>query len=209
MAYGLARAAGLQQAAIERQRLQTAQSAFSQKNQFQGVIRKMQAAQEKANLLNEQRYQQALGQFENLGQAGRARIEQQTIQRQAEATQGLTSRGLGSTTITSAVERGIASDAELSRQQLDESVAVQKAGVIERRTDVGPDLGMFSNLLQAASQQQAPQRSVITRMGANAMQGLDVFGSPSRYFGPSTSSGTKRVRNKARFIPSRSSGLRR
>ena len=102
----------------------------SQGDGFQDIIKQMQAAQEKANLLNEQRYKEVLGQFENLGQAGRARIEEQTLRRQAEATQSLTSRGLGSTTITSAVERGIASDAETQRQQLEESVAVQKAGVM-------------------------------------------------------------------------------
>ncbi len=118
------------------------------------IIKQMQAAQKKANLANEQRYQQILGSFENLGKAGRARIEQQTTQRQAQATQSLTSRGLGSTTITSAVERGIASDAELQRQQLEESVTMQKAGVMERRTDRGPDLGMFANLLQAAGQRR-------------------------------------------------------
>lgn len=128
---------------------------------LQGIIKQMQAAQKKANLANEQRYQQILGSFENLGKAGRARIEQQTIQRQAQATQRLTSRGLGSTTITSAVERGIASDAETQRQQLEESVTMQRAGVMERRTDEGPDLGMFASLLQSAGQQAAPQRSVI------------------------------------------------
>ena len=130
---------------------------------LQGIIKQMQAAQKKANLANEQRYQQILGSFENLGKAGRARIEQQTQQRQAQATQSLTSRGLGSTTITSAVERGIASDAELSRQQLEESVTMQRAGVMERRTDEGPDLGMFASLLQSAGQQRAPQRSVISQ----------------------------------------------
>ncbi len=128
---------------------------------LQGIISQMQAAQKKANLANEQRYQQILGSFENLGKAGRARIEQQTVQRQAQATQNLTSRGLGNTTITSAVERGIAGDAETQRQQLEESVTMQKAGVMERRTDEGPDLGMFASLLQSAGQQRTGGQSVI------------------------------------------------
>ena len=128
---------------------------------LQGIIKQMQAAQKKANLANEQRYQQILSSFEGLGKAGRARIEQQTIQRQAQATQRLTSRGLGGTTITSAVERGIASDAEMQRQQLEESVTMQRAGVMERRTDEGPDLGMFASLLQSAGQQRTAPRSVI------------------------------------------------
>ena len=145
---------------------------------FQDIIKQMQTAQEKANLLNEQRYQQVLGQFESLGKAGRARIEQQTTQRQAAATQALTSRGLGGTTITSAVGRGIAGEGELQRQQLEESVAMQKAGVMERRTDVGPDLGMFANLLQIAGQQRQQPRMVSRRMGPMAAQGRDVFGQP-------------------------------
>ena len=146
---------------------------------FQDIIKQMQAAQEKANLLNEQRYQQILGQFEGLGKAGRARIEQQTLQRQAAATQGLTSRGLGGTTITSAVERGIAGESELQRQQLEESVAMQKAGVMERRTDVGPDLSMFASLLQLAGQQQQQQpMNIMRQLGPMASQGLDMFGQP-------------------------------
>jgi len=137
--------------------------------QSQDIIKQMQTAQEKANLLNEQRYQQILGQYENLGQAGRARIEQQTTQRQAEATQGLTSRGLGGTTITSAVERGISSDAEMQRQQLEESVAMQKAGVMERRTDTGPDMGMFANLLQQAGQQAPAQQAPVQQAPGGMM----------------------------------------
>ncbi len=149
---------------------------------LQGIIAQMQAAQKKANLANEQRYQQILGSFENLGKAGRARIEQQTTQRQAQATQRLTSRGLGSTTITSAVERGIAGDAETQRQQLEESVTMQRAGVMERRTDEGPDLGMFASLLQSAG--QAPKRqTVFGGLGPMARQGLDVFGQPMGQFG--------------------------
>lgn len=150
---------------------------------FQDIIKQMQAAQEKANLLNEQRYQQVLAQFEGLGKAGRARIEQQTIQRQAAATQALTSRGLGGTTITSAVGRGIAGEAETQRQQLEESVAMRKAGVMERRTDVGPDLGMFANLLQMAGQQQQQPFSISRRIGPMAAQGRDVFGQPMGRFG--------------------------
>jgi hypothetical protein len=138
----------------------------------------MQAAQAKANRMNEERYRKILGQFETLGQAGRARIEQQTARRQAEATQSLVSRGLGGTTITSAVERGIASDAELSRQQLEESVAMQKAGVMERRTDTGPDLGMFANLLQMAGQQQQQGQSVIRIQGPGGPGTPWSLGSP-------------------------------
>lgn len=171
------------QAALLQQNIQRAQTP-AVGGGLQDIIKQMQTAQEKANLLNEQRYQQILGQFTGLGKAGRARIEEQTRQRQAQATQSLTSRGLGGTTITSAVERGIAGDAETQRQQLEESVAMQKAGVMERRTDVGPDLGMWANLLQIAGQQQGGgQRTVFGGMGPMARHGLSGTGTPFRYFG--------------------------
>ncbi|MCK5611418.1 hypothetical protein KAR91_56630 [Candidatus Pacearchaeota archaeon] len=168
---------------------------------LQGIIKQMQVAQQKANKANERRYQQILGSFENLGKAGRARIEQQTIQRQAQATQSLTSRGLGGTTITSAVERGIASDAELSRQQLEESVTMQKAGVMERRTDEGPDLGMFASLLQSAGQQRTGGRSVVRQTEPRPEYSEWGFG-PRR-----PSAGTARTRNRASYTPPRS-GIR-
>jgi hypothetical protein len=119
---------------------------------LQDIIRQLQQAQNKANEANEKRYQDILGLYGNLGQAGMTRIGQAEQQGQAKATQDLTSRGLGNTTVTSAVSRGIASDAELARQSLQEGVAQQKAGVMERRTDQGPDMGMYANLLQQASQ---------------------------------------------------------
>ena len=132
---------------------------------FQSVLKQMQQAQAQANQANEQRYSQILGLYDTVGQAGRTRIGQQTAQAQAKGTQDLTSRGLGNTTITSAVSRGIANDAEQQTQQLNEGLAMQKAGVMERRSDTGPDLGMYANLLQAsAAGQGSGQRRVITTM---------------------------------------------
>ena len=56
---------------------------------------------------------------------------------------------------------------------------MQKAGVMERRTDVGPDVGMFASLLQVAGQQQQPgRRMTSTRMGPMAAAGRSVFGKP-------------------------------
>jgi hypothetical protein len=118
------------------------------------VIKQLQQAQNKANTANEQRYQDILGQYSNLGQAGMTQIGQQEQQGLASNTQGMISRGLSNTTVGDASARGISSDAELKRQQLQEGVAQQKAGVMERRTDQGPDMGMYANLLQKASQSQ-------------------------------------------------------
>ena len=116
------------------------------------ILKKLQKQQNKANKANESRYQGILDQYSNLGQAGMTRIGQQEQQALASGTQDLASRGLGNTTIRGSMARGVASDAELARQQLGESVATQKAGVMERRTDAGPDLSLYSNLMMNAAQ---------------------------------------------------------
>ncbi len=126
-------------------------------NPLSDLLKQLQQSQAKANKANEQRYQQILGTFTNLGQAGTQRIAQQEQQNVAQGQQDLTSRGLGNTTLQMAVSRGAASDAELARQQLQESIALQKAGVMERRTDQGPDLSMFANLIAQAQQAQTPK----------------------------------------------------
>jgi len=134
--------------------------------EYADVFKKLQKSWKAANTANETRYQGILDQYSNLGQAGMTRIGQQEQQAMASGTQDLASRGLGNTTIRGSMARGVASDAELARQQLGESVATQKAGVMERRTDEGPDLAMFSNLLQnAANKPKAPERMVRIETG--------------------------------------------
>lgn len=155
---------------------------------LQDIIKQLQAAQTSANEANEKRYQDILGLYGNLGQAGMTRIGQQEQQAQAKSTQDLTSRGLGNTTVTGAMTRGIASDAELSRQQLQEGVAMQKAGVMERRTDQGPDMGMYASLIAGAAKQPSGN-TTITRWspatqaafggGSSGYGGLSDFGGGS------------------------------
>ena len=124
------------------------------------ILKQLQEAQAAANRKNERRYQDILGMYKNLGEAGMTRIGQQEQQQLAQGEQDLTSRGLGNTTIRGSMARGISSEAELNRQQLQESVAMQKGGVMERKTEAGPDLGMYTNLISQAQQapQAAPQR---------------------------------------------------
>ena len=153
------------------------------------ILKKLQNKQRKANEANEARYQEILGMYGNLGQAGMARIGQAEQQAMASGTQDLASRGLGNTTIRGSMARGVASDAELARQQLGESVATQKAGVMERRTDEGPDMGLYSNLLMQAAQGQ--QRSTggssfsiapIPSQMASTPQGRETPGGPAKAY---------------------------
>jgi hypothetical protein len=129
---------------------------------LQDILKQLQQAQTSANAANEQRYQDILGLYSNLGKTGTAQIQENEAQQQAKATQDLTSRGLGNSTVTSSVSRGIANDAQFAQQALQEQIAGQKAGVMERRTDQGPNMSMYANLLQQASQKQEP---LYQRMG--------------------------------------------
>ena len=137
------------------------------------IIKQLQNAQTQANTANQTRYDQTLGLLANQGQAGMTRIANAEQQAQAKGTQDLTSRGLGNTTVTSSVNRGIASDAELARQTLQESVAQQKARVMEMKTDQGPDMGLYANLLSAAAQRQQKPR-IVMGPGSNSPVGTSL-----------------------------------
>jgi hypothetical protein len=140
-----------------------------------GVLNQLQMAQTAANTANEQRYQDILGLYGGMGTAGNARIGQAEQQTQAQSTQDLSARGLGNTTITGAMNRGIANDAEFSRQQLQERVAMDKAGVMERRTDQGPNMALYANLIRGATAgQQTPSRPA-QNIGADFNAGLPDF----------------------------------
>jgi hypothetical protein len=131
---------------------------------LQDILKQLQTAQNQANQANQQRYQDILGMYSNLGKTGEARIAENEAQQQAKSTQDLTSRGLGNTTITGAMSRGIASDAEFARQGLQEQVAQLQGGVMERKTEQGPNLGLYASLIQQAmAGQQAGQQRTITQ----------------------------------------------
>jgi len=121
----------------------------SQSSDLTDIFKQLQLSQEEAKAINEQRYKDILALYENLGKAGLTRIQKETAAAQAASKQSMISRGLGGTTMVEAAGRGIATESELQRQQLEENVALQRAGVMERRTDVGPDMSQYINLLQA------------------------------------------------------------
>ena len=128
-------------------------------------------------------YQEAFQNIEGLGTAARQRVQQGKIRGQARAEQDLISRGLGNTTIRGGAMRGIAEDAERQQQAIDEAVGSQRssllqgragmeaqiggmrAGAIEGRRDIGPDMSLMASLLQAAASQgdQTPIRASVGR----------------------------------------------
>ena len=190
---------------------------------FNSIFQQIMDAQKTANVANVQRYNEILsslgtlgqqvdtrfteaaGQLAQLGEAGRTRIKTGATKSIAASEQDLISRGLGTSTIRMTAQRGIMSDAERARQELEEGLAAQraglserragaemqiggmKAGVMERRTDAGPDLGLFASLIQAAAASEkadaAAAKRTSTIMGPMAQAGRDVFGQPFKYGG--------------------------
>ncbi len=121
------------------------------KPQFDKILEGVGQSTEWAQQANMARLQDILGGFENMGQAGEARIGQQQQQQVGKATSDMVSRGVYNTTMGPNIERSIASDAEMQRQMLQEGIQSQRAGVLERMNTTGPDMGMLSQLMGMAS----------------------------------------------------------
>mgnify|MGYP006272615091 CR=1 FL=1 len=119
-----------------------------------------------ANVLGEEgTYAEAMGLMQGTGESARRRVARQRTQEHGRAEQDLISRGLGNTTVRESVRRGIGRQAEEQMQQIDEQVAQRLAGLlreragmetqlgqlkaraIQQRTDQGPDVGQYMQLL--------------------------------------------------------------
>lgn len=186
---------------------------MSQLNNYQSLIDQITQGRNDANTANKGRYTEIKGLLEALigrsgttydeilrnlstqGREAKFNVGQQAKRSAASAAQDLTNRGLGNTTITSSVNRGIQSDAARARQNIDEGLAAQQAGVrqsrlqsdiqttgmlsglIERRNDTGPDLSLYASLLQQAM-----------AAGAGGVGGSGAGGRTSTVIGPGSSS---------------------
>ena len=149
------------------------------------IIKKIEEMMEASNLANLERYEQGLAELtgsrdrmregyaraEELmagtGESARQAIGELAQTTQATGTQDLITRGLGNTTITGALARGVASDKARNLLQLQEQEAMQKAGLAERgamgelaatgpiasfieaRSDIGPDVGLYADLMKS------------------------------------------------------------
>jgi hypothetical protein len=144
---------------------------------LQDILKQLQTTQNQANTANQQRYQDVLGMYSNLGQTESQAIAEQGQQQQAKSTQDLMARGLGNTTVTGAMSRGIASDTQSQQTQLQEGLAAKEAGVMQSMNQQGPDMSMYANLIKSAAsgQQQPVDNTAAFRSyyrGAGMMGGL-------------------------------------
>jgi len=112
-------------------------------------------------------YSQAFNQISQLGGTAARDIATREKQTLAQTEQDLVNRGLGNTTIRTNARRAVSNDATRARTTLAESLAGQRAGLLERQAGtalglgqltgdfmlsrqlVPPDLGTYAGLLQA------------------------------------------------------------
>lgn len=131
----------------------------SMSSQPTDVIRRLDKSQKKANMANEERYQnllksiqgtgeqtqatfgEALTGVADVGSASRERIRRNYANLWGQAEQDLISRGLGNTTIRPTVRRGIASDEALALSQVDESMAQLRSGILQNRAGMEFNVG--------------------------------------------------------------------
>tara|TARA_R110000803_G_C11989495_1_gene321972 strand:- start:30217 stop:30810 length:594 start_codon:yes stop_codon:yes gene_type:complete len=141
-------------------------------------VNTLQGARNSANAANEKRYQEILGNYdqmtknaEHFGNFERNMIDRRTAQGNASDAQGLISKGLYNTTTQANLQRGRDFDANLANMGVGENVLQQlnqilggKSGAIERRTDLGPSDDLISRLSQALGQSGAslPNRNSIS-----------------------------------------------
>jgi hypothetical protein len=103
--------------------------------------------QETANAANEARYQKLMELAQQFGVTQQRQNQQLTQQQLAGGTQGLISRGLGNSTVLDTMQQGILRQGQDRGMDIGQRVAELQMGPVERRQDVGPNLGMYANLL--------------------------------------------------------------
>lgn len=181
---------------------------------YQKILDTYKQLQDAANQANEARYQQIIGPggiydrvadlIATVGQGQQERIDMGAARAGADVNQSMISRGLGNTTIRNAAQRGVQDDANRASRELAESVASQqagvelgRAGVMERRTDQGPDAGLIAQLMMSMGQAQALSQGtggsgggvINTGLSANARAGRTATGQPFQYTGSSGGGG--------------------
>ena len=110
-----------------------------------------------------QMHQQARDAANQVGGAARERINEDAIRNLASAQQGLTSRGLGNTTVRETTRRGVERDRQLSQRGIDEQQAQLRSNLLMQQAG------------QQANQQQALASLDLQRQSAGYDQYLNTL----------------------------------
>lgn len=106
----------------------------------------LQQYMDKANAANEGRYQQLLSMS---GQLSDSALQRENIREQnlmGKVSQQAISSGLGNTTVLPNLQRGVVDDSARRQNEVADQGLRTAMGIIERRSDMPPDLGLFGQL---------------------------------------------------------------
>lgn len=159
---------------------------FPGNSSLQSIANQLQTAQNAANTANQTRYKDILGLYSNMGTSSAQQIQQQTQQNQAQNTQDMTSRGLGNTTLTSAMSNQINSMGQMNQLNLQDTLSGQEANAMMQMNQNAPNIGQYASLLQAAANQPRPGQ---VTSGNNGSIGGPVGFGPSTYTNTNASQG--------------------
>lgn len=168
------------------------------------LLAKFQQDQERANAANEARYQEAKAEYDKIieqylpggafGQGFEAQLERARTKSIAQGMQALVSSGLASTTEAATLGKRFEEEVGApARQQMEDiryerlaSARAGKAGLIERREDIGPDYGLIAQL---AAQASSGPSGAMEYAGPSNFQffttskGTEVVGPNKQYWG--------------------------
>lgn len=122
------------------------------------IMDQYQKQQADANAANETRYRDILKTLEGQGAASKRDVAMGGREERGEISQDLISRGLFNTSTLDSLRNRSRERESRENTRIDESVADRRAGVMERRTDQGPNAGLFAQLLQSIGQGQGAQQ---------------------------------------------------
>jgi hypothetical protein len=151
----------------------------SQFSQLQPFLDEYRGQQDAANAANEGRYRQLLRTARRGGHAERNLIRRDFGDQRGEMQQSLLSRGLFNTTILDSMNTRSRESENVALSQSRQAQRDKVMGVIERRTDQQPNLGLLTSLIQGASQGIGQQQG---QAGAGAGRSFNFGGvNPSRF----------------------------
>lgn len=116
------------------------------------ILNEWRNAQNNANTANTDRLESIMALLEGQGASAIDQVNRDSAERTASGDQSLMDRGLFNTTITDANRRREGESRTRQTNAINEGVALNKAGVLERVSDNGPDMGMLMNLLSQFGQ---------------------------------------------------------
>ena len=107
---------------------------------------RVQAAEDAANWANRARLSRIMGLYAGMGGAERQRIGRGARRQQSAVSQSLINRGLSSSTVLGPMMTRIQETAQRGYLDVADRVRGRMAGVLERVSDVGPDMNLVTRM---------------------------------------------------------------